>query len=180
VIRNAAVFCASTNGANPLYRESAIELGRALAEQNIGIIYGGANVGLMQAVAESSLAYGGRVIGVIPEVLVDLEIAHRGLTELHITTTMHSRKAMMSELADVFLVLPGGFGTLEEMFEVLTWQALRLHQKPVVLININGFYDKLLEFLNHCVVEGVLKPRVRESLLVVNTLEETFALLAAI
>ncbi|HEY0161433.1 MAG TPA: TIGR00730 family Rossman fold protein [Edaphobacter sp.] len=172
MIRNAAIFCASSNGASPLYREAAVELGRALAAQNIGIIYGGANVGLMQAVAESSLEQGGRVVGVIPEVLVDLEVAHRGLTELHITTNMHTRKAMMGELADAFLILPGGFGTLEEMFEVLTWQALRLHQKPVVLININGFYDKLLAFLDHCVEEAVIKPRVRELLLVANTVED--------
>lgn len=180
MIRNAAIFCASSNGANPLYLESAVELGRALARQSIGIIYGGANVGLMKAVAESSLAHGGRVIGVIPEVLVDLEIAHRGLTELHITTNMHTRKAMMSELADAFLILPGGFGTLEEMFEVLTWQMLRLHQKPVILININGFYDKLLSFLDHCVAEGVLKSYARESLRVVAGVRELFELLSSI
>ncbi len=179
VIRNAAIFCASSNGASPIYREAAIELGRALAQQSIGIIYGGANVGLMQAVAEASLLHGGRVVGVIPEVLVDLEIAHRGLTELHITTNMHTRKAMMGELADAFLVLPGGFGTFEEMFEVLTWQALRLHQKPVVLININGFYDKLLDFLDHCVAEGVLKPHARASLRIVSSVDEVFPLLAA-
>jgi len=179
VIRNAAIFCASSDGANPLYLDSAIALGRALAEQNIGVIYGGANVGLMKAVAESCLACQGRVVGVIPEVLVDLEIAHRGLTELHITTNMHTRKAKMAELADAFLILPGGFGTLEEMFEVLTWQYLRLHQKPTVLININGFYDKLLDFLDHCVTEGVLKPRARELLLVANTVEDALVQLCA-
>ncbi|HTH54297.1 MAG TPA: TIGR00730 family Rossman fold protein [Edaphobacter sp.] len=177
MIRNAAIFCASSNGANPLYLESAIELGQALAQQNIGLIYGGANVGLMKAVAESSLAHGGRVVGVIPELLVDLEIAHQGITELHITTNMHTRKAMMSDLADAFLVLPGGFGTLEEMFEVLTWQSLRLHQKPVILININGFYDRLLGFLDHCVAEGVLKPHARENLRVVTGVREVFQLL---
>lgn len=180
MIRNAAIFCASTNGAKPIYLETAIQLGRALAEQNIGIIYGGANVGLMKAVAESSLAQGGRVVGVIPELLVATEVAHLGLTELHITTNMHTRKAMMGELADAFLILPGGFGTLEEMFEVLTWQALRLHQKPVVLINVNGFYDKLLEFLDSCVTEGVLKPHARDLLLVVRTVEEALAQLCAL
>lgn len=178
MIRNAAVFCASSFGVNPVYREAAIELGRVLAQQNIGLIYGGANVGLMQAVAESSLLHGGRVIGVIPEVLVDLEIAHRGLTELHITTNMHTRKAMMGELADAFIVLPGGFGTFEEMFEVLTWQSLRLHQKPTILININGFYDKLLTFLDHCVAEGFLKSHARENLLVVADISETLPLLS--
>jgi uncharacterized protein (TIGR00730 family) len=177
VIRNVAVFCASSNGASPAYHQAALELGRVLAQQNIGLIYGGANVGLMRAVAEASLLHGGRVVGVIPEVLVDLEIAHRGLTELHITTNMHTRKAMMGELADAFLVLPGGFGTLEEMFEILTWQSLRLHQKPTVLINIEGFYDKLLEFLDHCVEQGVLKPQARENLRVVEGVPEAFNLL---
>jgi uncharacterized protein (TIGR00730 family) len=179
VIRNAAVFCASSFGVNPAYREAAIELGRVLAQQKIGLIYGGANVGLMQAVAESSLLHGGRVVGVIPEVLVDLEVAHRGLTELHIATNMHTRKAMMGEMADAFLVLPGGFGTLEEMFEVLTWQSLRLHQKPTILINIDGFYDKLLAFLDHCVEEGVLRPYARENLRVVANVAEVCNLLLA-
>ena len=177
MIRNVAVFCASSNGVDPAYRDAAVQLGRTLAQQDIGLIYGGANVGLMRAVAESALLHGGRVVGVIPEVLVDLEIAHRGLTELHITTSMHTRKAMMGELADAFLVLPGGFGTLEEMFEVLTWQSLRLHQKPTVLINIGGFYDKLIEFLDHCVDQGVLRPNARENLRVVAGVSEAFQLL---
>jgi len=172
VISNVAIFCASSNGTNPIYRDAATELGLALARRNIGIIYGGANVGLMQALAEASLGAGARVVGVIPEVLVDLEVAHQRLSELHVTTTMHTRKAMMNDLADAFLILPGGFGTFEEMFEVLAWQTLKLHQKPIVLININGFYDKLLDFLDHCVTEGLLKPRNREILLVANSVEE--------
>lgn len=174
MIRNVAVYCASANGVDPAYRRAAEQLGRELAQRNIGIIYGGANVGLMQAVAESSLALGGRVVGVIPEVLVDLEVAHAGITELHITSTMHTRKEMMADLADAFLVLPGGYGTLEELFEVLTWHALKIHQKPVVLININGFYDKLLEFLDHCVAHGVLKERNRNIPIVVRSIEEVF------
>jgi uncharacterized protein (TIGR00730 family) len=178
VIRNVAVFCASSNGSNSIYREAAIDLGTALARNDIGIIYGGANVGLMQALAEASLTAGARVVGVIPELLVDLEIAHQRLTELHVTTTMHTRKAMMNDLADAFLVLPGGFGTLEEMFEVLTWQTLRLHQKPIVLININGFYDNLLAFLDHCVTEGLLKPHNREALCVANSVEDALEQLA--
>ena len=172
MISNVAIFCASSNGTNPIYRDAATELGLALARRNIGIIYGGANVGLMQALAEASLGAGARVVGVIPEVLVDLEVAHQRLSELHVTTTMHTRKAMMNDLADAFLILPGGFGTFEEMFEVLAWQTLKLHQKPIVLININGFYDKLLDFLDHCVTEGLLKPRNREILLVANSVEE--------
>jgi uncharacterized protein (TIGR00730 family) len=179
VISNVAIFCASSNGTRPIYRESAVELGRILAQQNIGIIYGGANVGLMQALAESSLAAGGRVVGVIPEVLVDLEVAHHGITELHVTSTMHTRKAMMGDLADAFLILPGGFGTFEEMFEVLAWQTLKIHQKPIVLVNINGFYDKLLDFLDHCVEEGLLKQRSRAALLVVSSVEEAIAQLTA-
>lgn len=178
MISNIAIFCASANGSNPLYRESAVELGRILAQQNIGIIYGGANVGLMQALAESSLAAGGRVVGVIPEVLVDLEVAHHGITELHVTSTMHTRKEMMGKLADAFLILPGGFGTFEEMFEVLAWQTLKIHQKPIVLVNINGFYDKLLDFLDHCIAEGLLKQRNRSALLVASSVEDAVAQLA--
>lgn len=178
MISNVAVFCASSNGTNPIYRSAATELGVALARRNMGIIYGGANVGLMQALAEASLAAGAHVVGVIPEVLVDLEVAHQRLTELHVTTTMHTRKAMMNDLADAFLILPGGFGTLEEMFEVLAWQTLKLHQKPIVLININGFYDKMLAFLDHCVTEGLLKPRNREVLLVANSVEDALEQLA--
>jgi uncharacterized protein (TIGR00730 family) len=133
----------------------------------------------MQALAESSLAAGGRVVGVIPEVLVDLEVAHHGITELHVTSTMHTRKAMMGDLADAFLILPGGYGTFEEMFEVLAWQTLKLHQKPIVLINIHGFYDTLLTFLDHCVAEGLLKQRNREILLVASSIEDALAQLYA-
>ncbi|MBS1822442.1 MAG: TIGR00730 family Rossman fold protein [Acidobacteria bacterium] len=179
VISNVAVFCASSNGTKPIYREAANELGCALATRSIGLIYGGANVGLMQALAESALAAGGRVVGVIPEVLVDLEVAHHGITELHVTSTMHTRKALMGELADAFFILPGGFGTFEEMFEVLAWQTLKLHRKPIVLLNIDGFYDKLLGFLDHCVGEGLLRQRNREVLLVAGSVEEAFALVDA-
>jgi len=177
MIQNIAVFCASASGTNPIYREAAELLGRTLAQRNIGLIYGGATVGLMCAVAESSLAAGGRVVGVIPEVLVDLEVAHHGITELHITDTMHTRKALMGEKSDAFIILPGGFGTFEEMFEVLAWQTLKLHQKPILLLNLNCFYDKLLAFLDHCVTEGMLKPKSREILLVANTVEQALNLL---
>src|ERR1700735_4220523 len=128
-IHNVAVFCASADGITPIYPAAAPELGRALAAKNIGLIYGGAKVGLMQAVADSALAHGGRVVGVIPEVLVDMEVAHHGLTELHVTSTMHTRKALMGERSDAFIVLPGGYGTFEELFEVLAWQTLKLHSK---------------------------------------------------
>jgi len=172
MIRNIAVFCASANGSHSTYREAAEQLGRTLAVRDIGIIYGGANVGLMQAVAESAMNAGGRVVGVIPEVLVDLEVAHHGITELHITSTMHTRKALIGEKADAFIALPGGFGTFEELFEVLAWHTLKIHTKPILLLNINGFYNKLLAFLDHCVDEGMLKPKNREIILVADTVEE--------
>jgi uncharacterized protein (TIGR00730 family) len=176
-IKNVAVFCASADGADPVYRAVACELGRALAQRNIGLVYGGAKVGLMQAVAEAALAAGGRVVGVIPTVLVDLEVAHHGLTELHITDTMHTRKAMIGERSDAFIALPGGFGTFEEMFEVLAWQTLKIHAKPVLLLNTNGFYDKLLEFLDYCVEQGMLTQQKREIVLVAKTVNETLRLL---
>ena len=175
MIRNIAVFCASANGTKPAYRAAAEELGRTLALHDIGLVYGGAKVGLMQAVAEAALAANGKVIGVIPEVLVDLEVAHHGLTELHVTSTMHTRKALIGERADAFIALPGGFGTFEELFEVLAWHTLKLHAKPIVLLNIDGFYDQLISFLDHCVAEGMLKPNNREILLVANTVQEALA-----
>jgi uncharacterized protein (TIGR00730 family) len=174
-LKNVAVFCASADGTDPVYRAAAAELGRELARRGVGVVYGGAKVGLMHAVAEAALAEGGRVIGVIPEVLVELEVAHDALTELHITDTMHSRKALMGEKADAFIALPGGFGTFEELFEVLAWQTLKLHAKPVVLLNTNGFYDRMLEFLDHCVEQGMLKPKNRTIVLVVDTVEEALA-----
>jgi hypothetical protein len=178
MIRNVAVFCASAAGANPAYLAAAEELGRALATRNIGLIYGGSNVGLMKAVAEAALTADGRVIGVIPEVLVDLEVAHHGITELHVTSTMHTRKALIGEKADAFIALPGGFGTFEELFEVLAWHTLKIHDKPILLLNINGFYDKLLIFLDHCVAEGMLKPKSRELLVVADTVEKALTQLA--
>jgi uncharacterized protein (TIGR00730 family) len=178
-LRTLCVFCASASGARPSYREAATDLGRQLAARDIGLVYGGATAGLMGAVADAVLAGGGRVIGVIPHVLVDKEISHSGCTELHVVDTMHTRKALMGERADAFLILPGGFGTFEELFEVLAWQTLRLHSKPMCLLNTEGFYDGLLKFLDHCVVEGVLKPQAREILLVADTVDEALAKLQA-
>lgn len=179
-IQNIAVFCASAMGARPAYREHAEALGRALAEHHIGLIYGGARVGLMQAVAEAALAAGGHVVGIIPEVLVDLEVAHDGLSELHITDTMHTRKALMGQRSDAFIILPGGFGTFEELFEVLAWQTLKLHAKPILLLNTAGFYDPMLTFLDHCVAEGVLKQKSRDILLVAATVEDAFRQLGVV
>jgi uncharacterized protein (TIGR00730 family) len=176
-IVNVAVFCASADGSNPIYKAAAEELGRAIASHGIGLIYGGATVGLMAAAADAALAHGGHVVGVIPEVLVDLEVAHGGLSELHVTRTMHSRKELMGRRADAFVILPGGFGTLEELFEVLAWQTLKLHAKPILLLNTLGFYDPLLRFLDHCVAEGMLKQKNREIVLVAATVPEALTTL---
>jgi uncharacterized protein (TIGR00730 family) len=176
-VSNVAVFCASANGAKPVYAEAAAELARALVKRNVGIVYGGANVGLMRVVAEAALAEGGRVVGVIPSVLVEAEVAHQGLTELHITDSMHTRKALMADRSDLFIALPGGFGTFEELFEVLAWQTLKIHAKPVLLLNIEGFYDKLLAFLDHCVDEGMLREKNRRIINVANSVDELLGML---
>lgn len=173
--KSVAVFCASAEGAQPAYRNAAEELGRALATRNIGLIYGGAKVGLMGAVADAALAAGGHVVGVIPHVLVDLEVSHEGISELHVVDTMHTRKALMADKADAFLALPGGFGTFEELFEVLAWQTLKLHHKPVVLLNTAGFYDQMLAFLDVCEREGMLRGN-RQRLLVAETVEQALQL----
>lgn len=164
-------------GVDRVYREATEELGRTLAERGIGLIYGGSNTGLMQVLAQSRLAHGGRVVGVIPEVLVDKEVAHHGISELHVVDTMHTRKALMGEKADAFLILPGGFGTMEEMFEVLAWQTLGLHTKRIVLLNTAGFYDGLLGWMDHAVKQGMLKQRSREILLTAATVKDALALL---
>jgi uncharacterized protein (TIGR00730 family) len=176
-MKSIAVFCASADGARPEYRATAEDLGRALAARGIGLIYGGAKVGLMGAVADAALAGGGHVVGVIPHVLVDLEVAHDGVTELHVTSTMHTRKALMAEKADAFLALPGGFGTFEELFEVLAWQTLKIHNKPVVLLNVAGFYDTMLTFLDVCDREGMLRGNLKR-LLVATTVEDALMLCA--
>jgi uncharacterized protein (TIGR00730 family) len=178
-LETVCVFCASADGARPEYRAVATEVGSTLAKRGIGLVYGGASVGLMGAVAEATLAGGGKVIGVIPHVLVDKEITQNGCTELHVVDTMHARKALMGERSDAFLILPGGFGTFEELFEVLTWQVLQLHQKPICLLNVAGFYDGLLAFLDHCVVEGVLKTKAREIVLVAETVDDALRLMGA-
>ena len=176
-IRNVAVFCASADGADPVYREAAVELGRKLAERKIGVVFGGSNVGLMNAVAQGALEAGGHVVGVIPTVLVEQEVAHEGLTELHVTDTMHTRKAMIGARSDAFIALPGGFGTFEEMFEALAWQTLKIHAKPVLVLNTNGFYDTLLRFLDECVVQGMLTQEKREIVLVARTVDEALGML---
>jgi len=151
------VFAGSSAGRNPLYVDAAKELGRVLASRRIGLVYGGARVGLMGAVADAVLAAGGEAVGVIPRALVDKEIAHGGLTELRIVGSMHERKAMMEELSDAFIALPGGWGTLDEMFEILTWAQLGLHQKPCGVLNVHGYFDRLLSFLDHTMDQGFVR-----------------------
>ena len=176
-VKSVAVFCASAIGTLDVYQQTARELGTALADRGIGLVYGGSDTGLMKVVADACLAGGGRVVGVIPEVLVDKEIAHQGISELHVVDTMHTRKALMGEKADGFLILPGGYGTLEEMFEVLAWQTLGLHRKPIVLLNTAGFYDALLLWLDHAVERGMLRRRNRAILLTAETVDRALQLL---
>jgi len=149
VIRSICVFCGSRHGSDPAYTEAARELGRLMAERGIRLVYGGGRVGLMGEVADAVLAGGGQVIGVIPSLLVEKEVEHRGLTQLHEVGSMHERKALMEQLSDAFVVLPGGFGTLDEACEILTWAQLGLHAKPLGLVNTAGYYDLLTAFLDH-------------------------------
>lgn len=160
-LRRITVFCGSSRGARPSYVEAARELGHTLGARGIGLVYGGADVGLMGALADAALDTGAEVVGVIPESLVRREVAHSGLSELRIVDSMHERKALMSELGDAFVALPGGLGTLEELFEVLTWAQLGLHHKPTGLLEVEGFFDPLLEMLDHCAAEGFVKPEHR-------------------
>lgn len=155
------VFCGSSAGVRPAYLDSARDLGRTLAAQGLGLVYGGADVGLMGALADAALAEGAEVIGVIPKSLVRREVAHGGLTELRIVGSMHERKAIMSDLGDAFVALPGGLGTLEELFEVLTWGQLGLHDKPTGLLDVDGFFAPLLAALDHCTAEGFVRPEHR-------------------
>jgi uncharacterized protein (TIGR00730 family) len=160
------VFCGSNQGARSEYRQAAIEFIRLLAARGIGLVYGGASVGLMGVIADTMLACGGEVIGVIPRMLIDSEIAHRKLTELREVDSMHERKARMAELADGFATLPGGFGTLEEFTEVVSWRLLGIHQKPCGLLNVGGYFDALLAFLDYAVAENFIKPVHRANILV--------------
>jgi len=160
------VFCGSSPGRHPDYREAAIAFGRALARSGIGLVYGGASIGLMGAVADAVREGGGEVIGVIPRSLVDLEVAHTGLDDLRVVGSMHERKALMATLSDAFVALPGGIGTLEEIFEVWTWAQLGSHAKPCAFLNVRGFYGGLLQFLDHVVAEEFLKPVHRDMVLV--------------
>ncbi len=164
-IERVCVYCGSSSGDRPAYAGAARDVGRLLVSRGIDLIYGGGGVGLMGAVADSVLAGGGHVTGVIPTFLEAKELAHRGVSELHVVETMHERKLKMMELADAFIALPGGFGTLEELFEVLAWSQLQLHSKPVGLLNVSGFYDGLLGCVDHMVGEALLRGKDRGRLM---------------
>ncbi|WP_151825633.1 LOG family protein [Acinetobacter ursingii] len=169
-----ALYCGSRSGNKPIYREKVIELAKGIAEQGFGIVYGGASIGLMGQVADTVLEHHGEVVGVIPEFMLDYEVAHAQLTELHVVHTMHERKSMMADRASAFVALPGGLGTFEEILEIATWGQLNQHQKPMILYNVNGFYNALIAQLDHAVQEGFLPPQHRAKLIVCHCIEEIY------
>jgi len=164
-MRRICVFCGSSPGARPEYLEAAVHLGHTLARNNIGLVYGGARIGIMGRVAESVLEKGGDVIGVIPKALVEKEVAFTGLADLRVVDSMHDRKALMADLADGFIALPGGLGTIEEFFEIVTWAQLGIHSKPCGLLNINQYFRKLMDFLDHTVTERFVEREHRSMIL---------------
>ena len=166
-MKRVCVFCGSSVGNQPIYRETAEAMGTLLAKKGITLVYGGGHVGLMGVIADAVLAAGGEVIGVIPQSLADREIAHNGLTDLRVVDSMHTRKAMMADLSDAFIAMPGGVGTFEEFFEAITWTQLGLHRKPCGLLNAGGFYTPLVAFIDQAVSEGFIKP-VHRSMMVVD------------
>ncbi len=174
-----AVFCGSSDGSGETYLAAARELGRTLAERGATVVYGGASVGTMGAVADAALAAGGKVVGVIPDRLVKKELAHAGLTELLVVETMHERKALMSERASGYAVLPGGFGTYEELFEVVTWTQLGIHTKPIVLVDVGGFYGPLVAQIDRAIGEGFMRPAFRDYLVIARDVPAAVAALEA-
>lgn len=173
------VYCGSSNRVDQLYKDAAVALGRGIADEGWGVVYGGGRVGLMGIVADSALAMGAKVIGIIPEHIQSREIEHHDLTELHVVDSMHTRKRMMVERSDAFVVLPGGLGTLDELFELLTWRQLGLHDKPVVLVNLNGYWDKLIEAIDHIAAVGFMRPDDRHTFQVVDTVADVAAAIKA-
>jgi len=169
-MKRLAVYCGSSMGADPAFAELARTLGQEMAGRGIGLVYGGGRLGLMGVVADAVLEAGGEAYGVIPQALVDLEVAHTGLTELHLVANMHERKAKMTELTDAFVAIPGGVGTLDELFEAWSWNALGYHAKPFALLNVNNFWDGMIGFLDHVTTSGFMSPARRGQLLVADTI----------
>jgi uncharacterized protein (TIGR00730 family) len=169
------VYCGSATGVDPTYREAAVRLGRLMAENRIRLVYGGGRVGLMGVLADSVIAHGGSVAGVIPRFLETREVGHRGVSELHIVDSMHIRKNLMFELSDAFAVLPGGFGTLDETFEIITWRQLKLHDKPIVLVDAGGYWQPFLNLVDHVIGNGLARPECRALFTVVSDVDEVIA-----
>ena len=176
-IRRVAVYCGSAAGSDAAFSDAARDTAEAMVRNGVDLVYGGGRLGLMGLIADSVLAAGGRVYGVIPSALVDLEVAHTGATELYTVANMHERKAMMTDLADAFLALPGGIGTLDELFEAWSWNVLGYHAQPLCLLNVAGFWDGLIEFIDHATDSGFLSPERRKQLLVAQTPDEALKLL---
>jgi uncharacterized protein (TIGR00730 family) len=175
-MNNICVFCGSSNGIGNYYIESARRLGSSIVKSGYGLVYGGASIGTMGALADSVLDAGGQVTGVIPQAIADMDVAHTGLSVLEVVDDMHQRKARMMDLSDAFIAMPGGLGTLEELFEALTWLQLGLHSKPCAVLNVSGYYNKLLDFLDHASQQGFAKQSHVEALLRADTPEEVMAL----
>ena len=177
-LRSLCIFCGSSSGSKPEYAVAAAAMGRLLAKRGVRVVFGGGNVGLMGVLADAALAAGGEVVGVIPQMLVDKELAHRHVTDLRIVGSMHERKALMAELSDAFVALPGGLGTYEELFEVLTWAQLHIHHKPCGCLNVLGYFDPLARLLDHAVAEGFLRGEQRRLLVMAADLGDLLALLS--
>lgn len=176
-VKRLAVYCGSAPGSLPVFAEATRATAAAMASRGVDLVYGGGRLGLMGLIADSVLAAGGHVYGVIPNALVNLEVAHTGLTELHRVETMHERKAKMTDLADAFLALPGGIGTFDELFEAWSWNALGYHKKPFCLLNVEGYWNRMIDFIDHATSSGFLSTHRREQLLVAETPEEALDLL---
>lgn len=175
-----AVYCGSRLGNGDVYEQAARELGSALANNGMGLVYGGASIGLMGAVADEVINGGAQAVGVIPTFMLKHEIAHEQLTRLHLTDTMHTRKTVMAEYADAFITLPGGLGTLEEIMEIATWRQLYQHEKPMIILNINGFYDRMIEHLKYTAEQGFMKQEDLDRLVVCNTISEAIDMLQTV
>ena len=179
-MKRICVFSGSSIGALDEYARTATSLGRELARRGIGVVYGAASIGLMGCVADAALEEGGEVIGIIPEALVMDEVVHRGLTELKVVASMHERKALMAQLSDGFVSLPGGYGTLEELAEMITWLQLRIHAKPCGILNVQDYYGHLIRFLDHAVEQGFLKQKHRDKLLIADTVDDMLGALTSV
>jgi uncharacterized protein (TIGR00730 family) len=174
---NVCIFCGSNRGVNEVYAREGEKLAKGLVRHGAGLVYGGASVGMMGLLADTVLAEGGQVIGVIPQALMDRELAHGSLTKLHVVQTMHERKKLMFDLTDIFLTFPGGFGTLDETFEIITWRQIGLHEKPVILLDTNDYFKPLIQFIDHAVAEGFIKREHRQLFLTARSAEEALDLI---